>query len=140
MLKYYLGDEGENPIDQWAREQGYEVYELLNEGKNDLYAAGPGEFLTLIQNASLVCSDSFHCIALSILFSRPFVVYARQGRENDMTSRLTTLLGKFGFQHRWKHLLEPGEYLSCDFSRVPRLLEAEREKFAAYLNTVLKEG
>ena len=138
ILKYYLGDESEEEkIDHWAKENGYEVYELLNDKIPELYSAGPGEFISLIANAALVASDSFHCIAFSIIFRKPFVVYARLGSGNYMTSRLDTLLGKFGFQGCWKHLLKPEAYLNCDYSYVDDLIAAEQEKALAYIQTVL---
>lgn len=138
VLKYYLGDEAEEEkIDHWARENGYAVYELLNDRFPELYSAGPGEFLSLIANAALVASDSFHCIAFSIIFRKPFVVYARRGSANYMTSRLDTLLGKFGFQDRWKHLLTPELYLQCDYSHVDAGMAAEQKKALAYIHDTL---
>ncbi len=140
VLKYHLGSGGGTEVlDTWAKEQGYAVYDLMDPGQPDLYSAGPGEFLALLRRAALVCTDSFHGAAFSILFSRPFAVCPRQGPENNMTSRLTTLLNKFGFQDRWLHLLKPEEYLLCDFTHVPQLLNAEQVKFMNYLNCVLGE-
>lgn len=139
ILKYYLGDEAEEEkIDHWAKENGYEIYELLNDKIPELYSAGPGEFISLIKNASLVCSDSFHCIVFSIIFSRPFLVYARRGSGDYMTSRLDTLLKKFGFEDRWKHMVPEENYLKCDYSEVPGRLEKEQQKFMNYLSGVLK--
>ena len=138
ILKYYLGDETEEEkIDNWAKENGYAVYELLNDRIPDLYSAGPGEFISLIANAALVASDSFHCIAFAIIFRKPFVVYARRGSGNYMTSRLDTLLRKFKLQGRWKHLLRPDQYLACDYSGVDALVATEQEKAANYIRTVL---
>lgn len=138
ILKYYLGDEAEEEkIDHWAKENGYAVYELLNDQMPELYSAGPGEFISLIANAALVASDSFHCIAFSIIFRKPFVVYARRGLCDNMTSRLDTLLGKFGFRNRWKHMLNPEQYLSCDYSKVDELMAAEQEKALSYIQSVL---
>ena len=142
VLKYYLGDEAEEEkIDTWAKENDYEIYEMCNKKNPNLYVAGPGEFISLIANADLVCSDSFHCIVFSIIFGKPFVVYSRRGNADYMTSRLDTLLGKFGFQERWKHLLAPERYLSCDYSRVDTIMAAEREKVMTYIQQALmKEG
>lgn len=138
ILKYYLGDEAEEEkIDNWAKENGYEVYELLNDKIPELYSAGPGEFISLIANAALVVSDSFHCIAFSIIFRKPFVVYARIGTENYMTSRLDTLLSKFGFENRWKHLLKPEEYLACDYSHTDEIMDREQKKALEYIKGVL---
>lgn len=138
ILKYYLGNEAEEEkIDSWAKEHGYAVYELLNDTIPELYSAGPGEFISLIANASMVVSDSFHCIVFSIIFRKPFAVYARLGSGNYMTSRLDTLLGKFGLQKRWKHLLSPIEYLTCDYSKVDAIMVEEQEKALNYIQTVL---
>lgn len=38
------------------------------------YEFGPIEFLSYLQNADLVCTNSFHGTAFSIIFNRPFVV------------------------------------------------------------------
>ena len=138
VLKYYLGDEAEeDKIDRWAKANGYEAYELLNEQIPELYSAGPGEFISLINNASLICSDSFHCIVFSIIFSKPFLVYSRLGTENYMTSRMDTLLGKFGFSGRWKNLVSEDDYLNCNYEFVQGLLEKEQHKFMEYLSDIL---
>lgn len=139
VLKYYLGDD-DGSIDAWAAENGYEVYPLLEPGRPELYSAGPGEFISLIENAALVCSDSFHCCVFSILFRRPFAVYARKGSGNYMTSRLDTLLGTFGLEDRWVHKLKPEEYLNCDFTHTGPILKRERERFMDYIRTVLEDA
>ena len=138
ILKYYLGD-SDALIDQWAEENGYDIYELMNEDSKDLYSAGPGEFLSFVRNASLVCSDSFHCIAFSILFSIPFIVFERKGKENYMVSRLETLLNKFGFQNRWSYSLKKEEYLTCDFQNVNDILRKEQKLFMSYLREIIPE-
>ena len=141
ILKYYLGDEAEEEkIDMWAKENGYEVYELMNDKIPELYSAGPGEFISLISNASLVCSDSFHCIVFSIIFSKPFIVYARRGTGNYMTSRLHTLLKKFNFENRWKHMLSKDEYLDCDFSHTAGLMKKEQQQFMDYISKILEQA
>ena len=138
VLKYYLGKD-EKSIDTWASENGYIVYDLMDKNNRKLYSAGPGEFLSLVRNASLVCSDSFHCIAFSILFSRPFIVYERQGTENYMASRLETLLEKFGLQNRWERFLKPEEYMECNFAYGQEKLKKEQKAFWLYLTTAMQE-
>lgn len=139
ILKYYLGKSPENgKIDNWAENNGYRVYELLNKQIPELYEAGPGEFISLINNASLICSDSFHCIAFSIIFSKPFIVYSRQGYGISMVSRLKTLLKKFGFEERWETLVSEEEFLSCDYTKIPGILEEEKKKFMDYVINSLR--
>ena len=139
VLKYYLGDEDDKKIDRWAERNGYRVYELMKEDKPELYSTGPGEFLSLIDHAALVCSDSFHCIAFSILFKKPFIVYARKGKLNNMGSRMETLMEKFGLSGRWDDALFESDYLNCDFQQFDVLLENERKLFRDYVDQVIGE-
>lgn len=138
VLKYCLGDEGADRVDSWAQKNGLAVYELLNENQPEVYYSGPGEFISLISNASLVCSDSFHCIAFSIIFQKPFLVVEREGEGNYMLSRLVTLLNKFGLQDRWARRVDEKDYMNCDFSGTEVLLQAEQKKFLDYIAEVLR--
>lgn len=52
-----------------------------------LYNAGPAEFIYLIRNAQIVCTNSFHGSAFSVIFNKKFVV---DDSNND--ERLKTLL------------------------------------------------
>lgn len=138
ILNYCLGNEqNDHTLQRWADHNGYQILELMNPNNKELYSCGPGEFLWLIKNAELVCSDSFHCIVLSILFKKPFIVYSRMGKENYMSSRLETLLDKFGLESRWSSQLSPEQYLCCDFSKTSEVLERERRQFRDYIQKIL---
>ena len=137
ILKYFLGEK-DNSVDKWAEDNGYVIYEMMNENNRRLYSAGPGEFLYLIRHATLVCSDSFHCLAMAILFAIPFIAYERQGTENYMGSRLETLLNRFSLQDRWNATLNSEDYLKCDFSDVNSCLESERKEFLKYLSGIIE--
>ncbi|MDA7517830.1 polysaccharide pyruvyl transferase family protein [Akkermansiaceae bacterium] len=52
---------------------------------------GPGEFLTLINQASLVVSDSFHGTAFSVNFEKPLICIPHETRNERMSSLLTNL-------------------------------------------------
>lgn len=55
--------------------------------------ASPQEFPDLIDHADAVCTNSFHCMAFSLLFGRPFfATHSTLGR----STRLTNLLETFG--------------------------------------------
>ena len=139
VLKYYLGDDSASDIDSWAKDNGYVVYELLNKNQPQLYSAGPGEFISLIRNADLVCSDSFHCIAFAIIFRKPFLVFERKGSEDYMASRLDTLLKKFDLQNRWERLVQKEDYLNCDYVGVDDILKEEQQRFLDYISEVLRD-
>lgn len=63
---------------------------------------GPGEWITLIQNADFVLTDSFHCTVFSIIFGRSFYTLQRFA-ENDIkgqNSRVHQLLQRSLLQER----------------------------------------
>ena len=58
---------------------------------------GPRDWISLIENAEYVCTDSFHGTAFSIIFNKPFIVIANKERG---LSRFTSLLKFFGLENR----------------------------------------
>lgn len=64
--------------------------------------AGPREFVRLIKDSSLVCTDSFHAIALSMNLSKDFVVFKRfaDSDSSSQNSRIYDLLNEFGLSSR----------------------------------------
>lgn len=130
IIVYFLGEYTiyKSEIEKWANQNGYIIYNLLDREKAELYTSGPGEFLSLIANAKLVLTDSFHCTAFSIIYSVPFIVFPRTGMNCDMSSRLNTLLELFGFQNRWNKEVSKKDYLNCDFSKVPEIIKKEQNR------------
>ena len=57
---------------------------------------GPEEFLTLLKNAKFLVTNSFHGIALSLLFEKDFFVYENGG----VMSRIDSLLAAVGLYDR----------------------------------------
>lgn len=78
--------------------------------------AGPCEFVRLIKDASVVCTDSFHATALSMNFSKNFVVFKRfaDSDTSSQNSRIYDLLNEFGLSTRiyapdvkdWKNIIQ----------------------------------
>lgn len=79
--------------------------------------ADPSDFLSLIQNAEYVFTDSFHATVFSLLFGKEFVAFPR-GDAKGMGSRLATLTEMFGCPERF--CCEPPEQrynYMCSISR-----------------------
>lgn len=66
-------------------------------GFENIIDAGPVDFLLLIKNATLVCTNSFHGTALSICFRKDFYVL---DNENIFDDRKTSLLEQLGLCDR----------------------------------------
>lgn len=63
----------------------------------DLISAGPEDFLGFIQNAGLVCTNSFHGTALSIRLHTPFYVLERKNIKDE---RKRSILNQLGLEER----------------------------------------
>lgn len=73
------------------------------------------EWLSLIANADLVITNSFHCVVFSIVFHRPFVCVAISGIYSGMNERLKTLLYEVGLENRIV-----GNGIRTDFEKLAR--------------------
>lgn len=78
-----------------ARKNGWKVYSYLRNPYCDrcFSQVGPREFLSLVRDAELVVSNSFHATAFSLIFEKPFWVLERKERINTRMRDLLNLLG-----------------------------------------------
>lgn len=108
-----------------------------------IFDAGPAEFISLIKNASLVVTDSFHATAFSINLKVPFLSLCRFGKDDSesMNSRLDTLLGALDLKER---LIEKDDVITknmlfdVDFDSVHEKLDRLREQDRSFLEKSLK--
>lgn len=95
-------------------------------------------WLSLIKNASLVVTDSFHGCMFSIVFRRNFVIVANKGRGID---RFTSILGLLGLEHRMISSLaefyDRKDVLrsSIDYVQLEVVLQRMREKSLSFLSS-----
>ena len=140
ILKYFLGAQDKKTkdyINDIAAKEGLEVYELLDEKEEDLYLAGPREFLDLIDHAQLICTDSFHACVFSILFDKPFLVFERDGTGAGMSTRISTLLGILGLEKRMPGAVKEENIFDHNYVEAYKKLETERKKAYLFLKKSL---
>lgn len=100
LLAYFLGelsDETRQTIENYASEQQLETLWLSDRNLPGDIEAGPGEFISLIDNAYHVMTDSFHGTVFSLLLETPFTLFRRNEQTNTF-SRLETLLRIFSLE------------------------------------------
>ena len=142
LTTYFLGKRPDEVINRLAMEHGLKVVNILDEHVFEHYAVAPEEWLWLIDHAKLMYTDSFHGTVFSILFRRPFVVAERigDGCVNKMTSRIDTLLGKFGLEAR-RGTKNNGYMIanpmSMQYGDVEAVLAKDRQRAEAYLRRAL---
>ena len=80
------------------------IYERENEQNVDkrfcsLKSVGPAEFIALIRDAKAVCTDSFHGMAISIVYQKQFYIFERSMPDKHLwasSSRQRDLLEQSG--------------------------------------------
>jgi len=141
ILTYFLADtsdETNSYIEKLAKENDLHIISLSNIRKNKYwYASGPAEFIWMIENASLVCTDSFHASVFSVLMDSPFIVFKRMDSKATMHSRIATLLQTLRLTDRFYDCLSQGEEFSKNYSHIPQIIEFEKEKSYAFLKNAL---
>ena len=141
ILTYFLGNkslEVENKINKIAKDNGLQIINLLDINDKYIYSVDPSEFIWLINNCELMCTDSFHGAVFSLIMKRPFIVFERKSEGASINSRLETLLSKFDMECRLdKNICNNGQVFNVDFENVDRIINNEKEKTFNYLKNAL---
>lgn len=143
---YFIGDNTwyNNQLQEVKRRTGIEKIIILPSTENSNFTfqdalvyrhASPVEFVDLLQNASFVCTDSFHATALSISNSIPFVEFMRF-KDSDIASqnsRIYDLLGRYGLLNRIYDINSSVCFAPIDYIQVQLALSKDRDSSLAYL-------
>lgn len=156
IFAYFLGgnlQQREQAI-QYAKNRNKKIYFIKYlditykkwEENNKEYMidnVGINEFLSLIKNAEMVITDSFHGAVFSSIFETPFVVLNRFFDDDNisMNSRITTLMETLKINRIVTKLDCNNEYSFCDeeLLNIENSLKLQREKGRKYLLDTLKE-
>lgn len=116
-----------------------------NGGNAVPFEVGPSEFVSLIRNAEYVVTDSFHGMAFSVNYNKPFAVFKRF-KDNDpknQNSRIFNLLQVLGLENRlvdYNNTKNIQDMLECDFTEVNRKLKEQRVSSIEYLKNALEDA
>lgn len=138
ILTYFLSpmcEEAKKRLDEIRGER--EVYELLNLEDNIVGTAGPAEFIWLFDNADLILTDSFHACIFSFIFDKPFIVFDRNWDNENMNSRLETLLSKFSLERKYYASSLCNDIWEHDYTDGYKQLEIEKDKFIEYISDIV---
>lgn len=141
MVLFFLGNVSEMVrirCENYAKVHSLRVIEPTSE-KDPFYSMNPCQFLSLIDHAALVCTDSYHATAFSINFNTPFYVFDRSDKKteaNFMNSRIQSLVKQFELSTRYVADVDELSTV-CDFEKANDNLIKERRKFRQHLQTCL---
>ena len=93
-----------------------------------IYDASPNEFLYLLDRADYVVASSFHGIAMSIVYNKPFLALPGQ----NMPTRIQSLMRHFDI-----NMSDSINYGTEQFKAINELIVQDRSKAKEYLNQVV---
>ena len=99
----------------------------------------PREFLSLVQHAEYVVTNSFHGVAFSTIFEKPFFVYASSKTKK---ARIKERLAKFELADRIVYDDSPEitrEQLSVDFTYAKKVVEQDRAHCMEFIKKAIGE-
>jgi hypothetical protein len=107
---HFLNEPNEVALESmsWLSEQlnidivaiGYR-YDSFNRLKRFVFKdGGPWDYVSMIDKAEYVITDSFHSSLFSINFNKRFLVFHRNYLASKQTSRISDLLERFGMGNR----------------------------------------
>ncbi len=149
MLFYYVLDMTEDKMSNILKLsaeknlQSYTIYSSNGVELQKILRAGftqeIEQWLSCINDADFVVTDSFHGCVFCILFSKQFVVYGNKERGQ---SRFTSLLHLFGLEDRIIDVNQSTDEITAlpmiDYEKVKSILRMEREKSLNFLFGQLK--
>lgn len=139
VFTYLLGgksEESKKAVLQATKNGKLPVIPLSDREESGEPPAGPAEFISLIDNAVHVVTDSFHAAVFASILETPLTIVRREGGTN-MFSRLETLAHMLGIED--KIFGSPGFDIekASDFRGVSESIRCEREKLVGYLEDCL---
>ena len=150
ILCYFLGDDGKymKYVRILSKKLNIPFYVIpvtvrqKNGGNAVPFEVGPSEFVSLIRNAEYVVTDSFHGIAFSVNYNKPFSIFKRF-KDNDpenQNSRIFNLLQMLGLEERladYKNTKSIQGVVNCDFTNANQKLQEKRDYSIEYLKRAL---
>lgn len=108
-------------------------------GDETPYDVSPDDFVKLIEQATYVCTDSFHCTIFSILFHKKFMSFYRYpiNKVGNRNTRIDSILELTGLQGR----LYCGDIMSIDntidYNTVDKIIDEFRNMSIEFLKKEL---
>lgn len=139
LLLYLLGNEIDfevQDIYDFAARYSLKVKFVASQGRFDSYQKEYPtieNWLSLINDAKYIVTNSFHGTVFSIIFEKKFLVIPLSGKDSRMNTRIDTLLNKYDLQER-KFIDDLDVLLNdIDFSGVKKKIAKERENAISFL-------
>lgn len=152
ILCYFLGEKSEywKSVEKLANLMNYRIViipvnaDAYKQKHELMISTGPAEWVNLIKNASLICTDSFHGCLFSIIYTKDFYVFKRfsDKKATSQNSRVYNILNMVGLKNRLiddECNISKSEVPIRNYDIVQNILNRERIKSKEWLFTALSE-
>lgn len=144
IFKFFLSNPSidiTNSIDEYARKHKCIIVDM-QDVHSPYYDKGPAYFISLIDKAEAVFTDSFHSVAFSVNLNTPFYAFDRYISEafGNMSSRILTLLNITGLIDRFLYSNHIIPDTVCSFEQSNAALLMQRTAMQDYLDIILSEN
>lgn len=144
LLMYFLGDvspEIKKDINEYA---GFYDLEIINlKDMNKCFSGiGPREFIGLIKKAELICTDSFHGVAFSTIYNKPFWAFRRNSEQlitMNMESRVASLQKKLGIEGHLINRLSLDMDYKMEYDEINKRKKDEQQKIVDFLSRAFEK-
>ena len=140
LLTYFLGsvtEEYDKRIKKIANKNRLKIYNIMDLSDMDKFSTNPSEFIYLIKNAKLICTDSFHGTIFSIIFNKPYIIFERNSSMENMNSRFESLNQILELPNRNYNKIKENEIFNIDYNKINKNIEKEKIKSIEYLKKSL---
>lgn len=138
VLTYFLSpikNDDKEYIKKYASDRNLIIKNLADYHDKSLWVADPLEFVNLFSQADVIFTDSFHASVFSIIFEKPFEVFQRNLKGQNMNSRIETLFDTLGIKECWHD--SSNSIHKIDYDEVNELLAINRIESMKFLTNSL---
>ena len=127
-------------IEKLCKHKGMPLIVLNDKRYPEIFSLDPEEMLYMISHATMIFTDSFHIMALSIKFNRQFYIFNRKNFEY-MFNRLLSTLNRLNIPqciYKKEKMFQWNPISDKEYDAINSQLEEEREKFLAQVKKITK--
>lgn len=130
-----IGNEAQTVLNSVTKGGMIPTVTLSDRMQPDEPPAGPAEFLSLVNHASHVVTDSFHASVFAMIMRVPLTITHRVGigSSGSMFSRLESLANTYGLEDKVYGTSHFDLECAGEYPRAKAAIEIERRRFMEYL-------
>lgn len=106
-----------------------------------IWDVNPNQFISCIDNASVVFTDSFHATVISTLLHTEFFVFEKDSDRPEQNTRIREFLALANLDNRWDPtVIETNSIADADWDESDKRIQKKRQESMDYLMGALENA